>query len=131
MRHIGVTNSRISPSETDSVLRASSVPDAANEEEMLWFAAFEKPKYSSAHRNAPSRSWCWAVWPKNYSILPVHVFSADPIEFHLLRFVSVFSKFVRRDWYADDARKFQPVDEIMIPLSIQLLALNAPLLSIR
>jgi hypothetical protein len=75
--------------------------------------------------------WCLAVWHKNYSILPVHVFSADPIEFHLLRFVRVFSKFVLRDWHSDDARRFQSVDEIMIPLSIQLLALNAPLLSIR
>lgn len=34
----------------------------------------------------------------------------------------------KRDWYSDDARKFQPVDEIMMPVSIQLLALNAPLL---
>jgi len=107
------------------------VPDAANEEGTLRFAASKKPKYSSAHRNAPSPFWCLAVWHKNYSILPVQVFSADPIEFHLLRFVSVFSKFVLRDWHSDDARKFQPVDEIMIPLSIQLLALNAPLLSIR
>jgi len=107
------------------------VLDAANEQGTLRFAAFKKPKYSWAHRNAPSPFWCLAVWHKNYSILPVQVFSADAIKFHLLRFVRVFSKFVVRDWYSDDARKFQPVDEIMIPLSIQLLALNAPVLSIR
>jgi hypothetical protein len=95
------------------------VSDAANEEGTLRFAAFKKSKYSSAHRNAPSPFWCLAVWHKNYSILPVQVFSANPIEFHLLH------------WYSDDTRKFQPVDEMMIALSIQLLALNAPLLSIR
>jgi hypothetical protein len=99
------------------------VPDAANEEGTLRFAAFKKPKYSSAHRNAPSPFWCLAVWHKNYSILPVQVFSADPIEFPLLRFVKAFSKFVARNWYSDDARKFQPVEEIIIPLSIQMLAL--------
>jgi hypothetical protein len=51
------------------------------------------------------------------------IYRCIAIEFPLLRFVRVFSKFVVRNWYSDDATKFQPVDEIIIPLSIQMLAL--------
>src|SRR5262249_24968693 len=112
-------NSQISPSEPDWPLPASYVPDAASEEGTLSFAAFKKPKYSSAHRNAPSPFWCLAVWHKNYSLLPVQVFSAGPdSSCPLLRFVRVFSKFVVRHWYSriHRARRFQPVDEITIPL---------------
>jgi hypothetical protein len=39
LRHTGVTNSPISPREPDSALRASYVPDAANEQRALRFAA--------------------------------------------------------------------------------------------
>ncbi len=42
LRHTGVTNSRISPSEPYSVLQASYAPDAANEEGTLSFDAFKK-----------------------------------------------------------------------------------------
>jgi hypothetical protein len=97
------------------------VPDAANEEGTLRFAAFKKAE--NTRRLIGTRLLPSGVWHKTYSILPVQVFSADPLEFPLLRFVKVFSKFVVRNWYSDDARRFQPVDEIIIPLSIQLLAL--------
>jgi hypothetical protein len=43
--------------------------------------------------------------------------------FKKIQFVRAFGRLVVRNRYSGDARRFQPVDEIIIPLSIQLLAL--------
>src|SRR5262249_53335224 len=54
-------------------------PFAQTKKERLGLLRSKKPKYPSAHRNAPSPFWCLAVWHENYYLLLVQVFSADPI----------------------------------------------------